>query len=206
MQIWSELQNGIKQIFAREPSLTKQQYMDLYTWVCDCEIRQFWRNSDLCTLAPIRAYEPSWNLNVFSFFFWAHRYLLAFNRLVYNYCTSVQQNSNRNQVSQKPTKKSGGGGGPAGHPTTAGAQLVGQELYKRLKDFLEGYLIDLLSVSGPCAGKRESDAELIDSIIFLVLSTERLRFNWRKCVDILHHQMGRIPIFESSVERCVCLH
>lgn len=65
---------------------------------------------------------------------------------MYNYCTSVQQNANRGQVPTKPSKKTGSGSGVGGQSSSAGAQLVGQELYKRLKDFLEAYLIDLLSV------------------------------------------------------------
>ncbi|XP_020286010.1 cullin-1 isoform X2 [Pseudomyrmex gracilis] len=52
---------------------------------------------------------------------------------VYNYCTSVHQ-----QMSRTSTKKKGG------HVQQGGAQLVGLELYKRLRDFLRTYLINLL--------------------------------------------------------------
>lgn len=31
LQIWMTLKEGITQIYKREPSLTKPQYMDLYT-------------------------------------------------------------------------------------------------------------------------------------------------------------------------------
>ncbi|CAG5092061.1 Similar to Cul1: Cullin-1 (Mus musculus) [Cotesia congregata] len=51
---------------------------------------------------------------------------------VYNYCTSVHQ-----QVSKTSTKVK------KGH-ASGGAQLVGLELYKRLRDFLRNYLISLL--------------------------------------------------------------
>lgn len=61
------------------------------------------------------------------FFFFSH---------VYNYCTSVHQ-----QPPRAPKPKKGGAA------VTGGAQLVGHELYKRLKEFLENYLIVLLRVS-----------------------------------------------------------
>ncbi|GLH00125.1 uncharacterized protein GBIM_06577, partial [Gryllus bimaculatus] len=52
---------------------------------------------------------------------------------VYNYCTSVHQQGNRS-ASTKLKK---------GH-VSGGAQLVGLELYKRLREFLRNYLISLL--------------------------------------------------------------
>lgn len=56
---------------------------------------------------------------------------------VYNYCTSVhQQPTTRAMATSKSSKKSTSG-------STGGAQLVGQELYKRLKGFLENYLSKL---------------------------------------------------------------
>lgn len=72
-------------------------------------------------------------------------------RLVYNYCTSVSQtppaasSSSRQAAVPKATKKANpqpvanSSGGNKG-----GAQLVGQELYKRLREFLGKYLQDLL--------------------------------------------------------------
>lgn len=52
---------------------------------------------------------------------------------VYNYCTSVHQQINRS-TSTKSKKGQ----------VSGGAQLVGLELYKRLRDFLRNYLISLL--------------------------------------------------------------
>ncbi|XP_063226360.1 cullin-1 isoform X2 [Bacillus rossius redtenbacheri] len=52
---------------------------------------------------------------------------------VYNYCTSVHQNTTK--TSAPKTKK--------GTASTGGAQLVGLELYKRLREFLRNYLISL---------------------------------------------------------------
>lgn len=55
---------------------------------------------------------------------------------MYNYCTSVHQ-----QLTRAATKSK------KGQIQQGGAQLVGLELYKRLREFLRNYLISLLKVS-----------------------------------------------------------
>lgn len=67
-------------------------------------------------------------------------------RHVYNYCTSVHQQPNAvlKGNTNKPNRRAGTGSSQPGQaPVSGGAQLVGLELYKRLKDFLQKYLEQL---------------------------------------------------------------
>lgn len=59
-------------------------------------------------------------------------------RHVYNYCTSGQSIDNKSAKTGRVKSK---------QPGSGGAQFVGLELYKRLKEFLKTYLSDLREVS-----------------------------------------------------------
>ncbi|KAB7504069.1 Cullin-1 [Armadillidium nasatum] len=64
------------------------------------------------------------------------RYMQLYTH-VYNYCTSVHQQSTKNGGGPKGKKGAAGGGG-------GGAQFVGLELYKRVREYLRTYLITLM--------------------------------------------------------------
>lgn len=71
-----------------------------------------------------------------------------FSSHVYNYCTSVHQQVVNRSVchSNSSITNSSKTGCKNKAQVTGGAQLVGLELYKRLRDFIRNYLIDLLKV------------------------------------------------------------
>jgi len=58
---------------------------------------------------------------------------------VYNYCTSVTQQNNSNSAAQRPTSSKN-----KKASQSTGGQFVGQELYKKLKDYLKNYQMGLL--------------------------------------------------------------
>lgn len=65
---------------------------------------------------------------------------------VYNYCTSVHQQSGGGNAAKGGTGGTATGKGKK-NSISGGAQLVGLELYKRLREFLRQYLVNLLRVS-----------------------------------------------------------
>ena len=75
---------------------------------------------------------------------YAFQFLNVFTRHGYNYCTSVPQSA---QGGAGGSRTQGAGVARRRQPPTGGAQFVGLELYKRLKEFLKAYLVDLLKVN-----------------------------------------------------------
>ena len=121
--IWGDLKTGIEQVYTnKRQNMPKNRYMELYTYISIDSLLILFHICFVC-------------------------------RHVYNYCTSVHQSNSRsasittNNVLQNvsPNLTANGSRNKKG-VTQGGAQFVGYELYKRLKDFLETYLKHLLKV------------------------------------------------------------
>ncbi|XP_031637973.1 cullin-1-like [Contarinia nasturtii] len=78
--------------------------------------------------------------------------------LVYNYCTTVSKSNKSKMMNTHNT----------GTAKSGGAELIGQELYKRLKNFLENYLIELL----------KSGSNLIDEEVLTFYTTKWVEYRF----------------------------
>ncbi|KAG7312669.1 Cullin-1 [Plutella xylostella] len=92
---------------------------------------------------------------------------------VYNYCTSVHQQGSSSSPAPRgapPANRNTQGKKQAGH-VHGGAQLVGLELYKRLREFLRNYLINLLKNGAELMGE--------DVLAFYTTQWEEYQFSSR---------------------------
>ena len=119
-----------------------------------------WRNHD--TWSSTREYKVCFVSVRFLLNFLTGVILCQFYSHVYNYCTSVHQQGQSSSQNAPGAAPSRGGGsnstsgrnvrGRIGTSTNnsvnqnSGAQFVGQELYKRLNEFLRSYLLKLVQV------------------------------------------------------------
>ncbi len=121
-EIWEDLRTGIESVYQQQ-TMPKTRYMMLYTY--EMHFFNFFKNE-------------------------SHEHCLLFvkpltKRHVYNHCTSSSAKSSASQsqmsIINTKSKKSQTTNNP-----NEGAQIIGCELYTKLKIFLENFLIDLQKV------------------------------------------------------------
>lgn len=94
----------------------------------------------------------------------------VFIRHVYNYCTNVTQSTPSGHVSHHTSARTSGTRSKKNQTQSPGAQFVGLELYKRLREFLKSYLANLLRVGKTYWEVRLKSASMAGVLKFLLLA------------------------------------